>query len=167
MSEFRFASRTLGGALAASLLVLSFGALAACKKKETTTTTTPAPAPYEPAPAPAPAPVPAGVEFRDAKLGKAVGADKMVTQAADTFAPKDTVYASVTTAGTAASAAIRALWTFQDGQVVSDDTQTITAGGADTTEFHISKPDGFPAGSYKVELFIDGRSVATRNFTVK
>ena len=71
------------------------------------------------------------------------------------------------TTGTAASTPMRALWTYQDGQVVSDDSQTLVPTGADTTEFHISKPDGFPAGSYKVEIFVDGKSVATRSFTVK
>lgn len=165
MSQNRIALRTFGGALAASLLVLSFGALGACKKKETTTTTTPAPAPYSPAPAPAPAP--AGVVIRDVQLGNAIGGNKMVSAPAESFAPKDTIYASVSTTGSAASAALRAHWTFQDGQVVSDETQNIVAGGADSTEFHISKPDGFPAGSYKVEIFIDGSSVATRSFTVR
>jgi hypothetical protein len=106
------------------------------------------------------------VQFSDVRLGNAIGADKAVTTAKETFAAKDTIYASVTTSGTAPSVSLRALWTFQDGQVVSDDTQSITPTGVDTTEFHISKPDGFPAGSYKVEIFVDGRSVGSRSFTV-
>ena len=163
----RIVSRTFGGALAASLLVLSFGVLGACKKKDTTTTTTttpaPAPAPYSPPPAP----VETGVQFDQAGLGKAIGADKSITEAGQSFAPKDTIYVSVATRGTATSAVLRALWTYQDGQVVSDNSQTIAPTGADKTEFHISKPDGLPAGSYKVEVFLDGRSVATNGFTVR
>ncbi len=84
-----------------------------------------------------------------------------------TFAPGDTIYASVTTSGSSASTPIRAVWTYQDGQVVSDDTQTISGTGSDMTEFHISKPDGFPAGSYKLEIFIDGRTAMNRNFDVR
>ena len=151
---------------AASLLVLAVGALGACKKKETTSTTTPAPAPA-PMPETTPPPAPAGVMLSEVRLGSAIGVDKKVTTAVETFAPKDTVYVSVTTTGTAGATPMRALWTFQDGQVVNDDNQSIVPTGADTTEFHISKPDGFPAGSYKVEVFLDGKSVATRSFTVK
>ena len=73
----------------------------------------------------------------------------------------------MTTSGSSASTPIRALWTYQDGQVVSDDTQTISGTGSDMTEFHIAKPDGFPAGGYKLEIFIDGRTAMNRNFDVR
>src|SRR5688572_4198160 len=108
----------LSRVFAASLLVFAVGALGACKKKESTTTTsTPAPAP-----APAPAPVPAGVTLSEVRLGNAIGTDKSVTAALESFAPADTIYASVrTTGGAATPVPLRALWTYQDGQVVSDD----------------------------------------------
>jgi hypothetical protein len=35
------------------------------------------------------------------------------------------------------------------------------------TTFHISKPDGWPAGSYKVEISLDGTVVDSRDFTVQ
>jgi hypothetical protein len=35
------------------------------------------------------------------------------------------------------------------------------------TEFHITKPSGFPAGSYKVEVSADGTVVVTKDFAVK
>ena len=170
MFQNRPVCRTFGGALAASLLVLSFGALGACKKKDapttTTTTTTPSPGPnYNPPVSPAPAP--ASVQLSEVRVGKAIGSDKVVSTPAEAFAGRDTVYVSVATTGSSAAVPVRALWTYQDGQVVSDDSQTIAATGADVTEFHISKPDGFPAGSYKVEIFVNGLSVATRGFMVQ
>ena len=159
--------RNLSRISAAALLVLAAGTMGACGKKQTTSSTTTTSTAPAPVPAPAPAPMPAGVMLSEVRLGSAIGADKKIATATETFKAKDTIYASVSTTGTAASTPMRALWTYQDGQVVSDDAQTVVPTGADTTEFHIAKPDGFPAGSYKVEIFIDGRTVMNRNFDVK
>jgi hypothetical protein len=158
---------TFAGAVAAALLIAAFGGTVACKKKETAP---PRPAPETTTystPATAPAPASSGLEFRELRLGKAINADKSVSIDVGTFAPSDTLYASVTTSGNSASSSIRALWTYQDGQVVSDDTQTISGTGSNMTEFHISKPDGFPVGAYKLEIFIDGRSAMNRSFDVR
>jgi hypothetical protein len=35
------------------------------------------------------------------------------------------------------------------------------------TEFHISKPDGLPAGKYKVEVLLNGNAAGSKDFTVK
>ena len=137
-------------------------ALAACGKKEP-------PPPPPPAPAPAPAPAPVGVTLSAVTLGKAVGADKKVTAATEAFAKGDTIHASIDTSG-AGSATLVAKWTFtRDGKTVpvKEDTATITPTGPATTEFHISKPDGWPAGDYSVEILLDGKSVATKSFKVQ
>lgn len=168
MTENTLVTRTFRGALTASLLVVSIGGLVACGKKVAQPAPAPSPTTYNtPMTAPAPSTAPAGIQFRELRVGKAVNADKSVTTDMETFAPADTIYASVSTSGTGASTPVRAVWTFQDGQVVADDTQTLSGTGSDRTEFHISKPDGFPAGSYKVEIFIDGRSAMNRNFNVR
>ncbi len=82
---------------------------------------------------------------------------------------KDTIYASVDTTG-ASTATLKAKWTYRKGgqdSVVKEDTQTIAPTGHATSEFNISKPDGWPAGDYQVEIFVDGKSVQTKTFTVK
>jgi hypothetical protein len=144
--------------LGALLLTLN-----ACGKKEE------APKP-QPAPAPTTSiPVPAGVSVATITLGNGIGASKKVTQAADSFGRKDTIYASVDTSGTG-SAKLKAKWTYRkDGKeaLVKEDTQTITPTGAASSEFHISKPDGWPAGDYQVEIFVDDKSAGTKSFTVK
>jgi hypothetical protein len=33
-------------------------------------------------------------------------------------------------------------------------------------EFHISKPDGWPAGDYQVEISLDDKPVGTKKFSV-
>lgn len=102
-------------------------------------------------------------------LGKAIGADKKVTAASETFAKGDTIYASVDTTGSG-SATLVAKWTYtKDGKTVpvKEDTATITPTGPATTEFHISKPDGWPVGTYQVEVLVDGKTAATKSFNVR
>jgi hypothetical protein len=99
-------------------------------------------------------------------VGKSVGPDKRVTTEVTQFARTDTIYASVQTSGTG-NASVRAHWTYEDGQTVSDTTHTIAAGGAEATEFHISKPDGWPAGRYKVEVSVNGTIAQSKEFTVQ
>ena len=99
-------------------------------------------------------------------LGREVGADKRVTTAVDTFAPTDTIYASVDTQGAALAATLVARWTYQDGQVVHEETQSIAPAGPASTEVHISKPDGWPKGTYKVEILLDGTSASSASFRV-
>jgi hypothetical protein len=49
---------------------------------------------------------------------------------------------------------------FKDGQVVKTDTRTINVSGPAVTEFSIQKPDGWPAGDYKVEITVSGTTAA-------
>jgi hypothetical protein len=100
------------------------------------------------------------------ELGRGVDTDKRVTERVEQFRPNDTIYASVITSGTA-PATLRTRWLFQDGQVVEETTQSISPQGTAATEFHISKPDGFPAGTYTVEVALDGNVVQTKQFTVE
>ena len=155
------------GAAIAAVLVAGI-ALAGCKKNDTTdtTATTPPPATTEPAaPAmPEPAPAPAGVTVTTVDLGNAVGTDNRVTTPATSFAGTDTIHASVATDG--AGGNLTARWTFQDGRVVDTQDKTIPA-GAQVTDFSISKPDGWPAGHYKLEVMNNGMVVQTREFDVK
>ncbi len=149
--------------LLVSAFVASTFALAACKKEA------PAPPPEPtaaPVPTAAPTPAPA-VTITDVSLGTSVGADKKVQAPTDTFKPKDTIFAAVSTDGSAASSVIAVKWTFGEGQVVKEDSKTITPTGPATTEFSIQKPSGWPKGSYKVETTVDGKPGPSKTFTVK
>ena len=117
----------------------------------------------EEAPAP-PAPAPLAVASVD--LGSAIDANKRVVQAMTTFAPTDTIYASVATTGTGSAATLLARWTYQDGQVVNETTQTVSPTGPAVHEFHISKETPWPAGTYRVEILLNGTSTMTKEFTV-
>jgi hypothetical protein len=126
-----------------------------------------------PAPAATAAPattLPAPVSVSTVALGTAIGADKRVTAATETFSPRDTIYASVETAGSG-HAKLRARWSFVKGDKTAKVDETaldLDATGPAVNEFHISKPSGWPKGDYKVEIFLGDAEtpVAIRTFKV-
>jgi hypothetical protein len=178
MSEFR--SRT-----SLTIVLASALALAACgKSAPPPPAAAPAPAPAAPAPAPAPAttppvaaPAPAVVapenapnyvvQITSVTLANAVGPGGRVAAPSTTFTPKDTIYGVVAANAGQANASMTARWTYQGGQLVSEQVQTLKDKGANISEFHISKPDGFPAGTYALDIIVDGKSVSTTGFSVK
>jgi hypothetical protein len=109
----------------------------------------------------------ANVTVTQFDLGKSIGADKRVSSPMTEFAATDTIYAVVSTQGAAPSATVQARWTFEDGQVVDESTQTIAPTGPAVTEFHISKPDGFAKGRYRVDITLNGMPAGTKEFTVR
>lgn len=146
-----------------SYFALAFGltalTVAGCKKE--------APPPQSETAAAAPAPAPAEFSISVIEVGKQIGADKKIAAPTATFAPKDTIYASVVSEGAAPSKTIAAKWSFQDGQVVKEAAETIAPTGPAATEFHISKPSGWPVGKYKVEISVDGSPAGSKDFEVK
>lgn len=172
----RTQSSLLAAALVAGVVV------AGCKKHDeaatdttmppaAATTTMPAPADMPPAASTATSPMatttpPAtSAIVSSVDLGSAVGGDNKVTKPGTTFAKADTIHASVATNGDKAST-VTARWTFQDGQVVHTEDKSVAA-GAQVTDFSISKPDGWPAGDYKLEVLVDGTVAQTKDFSVK
>ena len=106
------------------------------------------------------------VQVSQVELGRNVDADKRVTDKTESFKPTDTIYATVITNGTANGAELKARWTTEDGQVVYESTEMISPTGNAATAFHISKPEGFPAGKYKVEIFLNGAPAGTGTFVI-
>ena len=143
-------NKALYGIGTALLLAL---ALVACSKKEAAPVAT----------------QPAAVSVTGVTLGKAIGADKRVTTPTDSFAPHDTIYAAVETQGSG-SATLKAKWTYHKGDkaaVVNENSQTVVAAGPAVTEFHVSKPDGWPTGDYQVEVYLNDASTGVHKFVVK
>ncbi|CAN5146238.1 hypothetical protein BH23GEM4_BH23GEM4_12110 [soil metagenome] len=121
----------------------------------------------EPATLPAPTAQMSTVRVTDVELGKGIDAQKMVTNGTDEFAASDEIYASVHTQGTASNATLGARWTYQDGQVVNEESKTISPSGEERTEFHISKDTAWPAGTYTLHVLLDGNEVQSKQFTVQ
>ena len=138
--------------------ILTLVALAAaCSSK-------PAPPPPAPVVAATPIPTPAPPAVAAVSLGNAIGADKAVATPAETFAVKDTIYASVATTG-AGHFKLRALWSFVKGDKtakVNENTIEFDSTGPATNEFHVENSKGWPKGDYRVEVFLgDSQTPAT------
>jgi len=144
-------SRARSIALAALVIPL----FAACRKDQ-------------PAPPPAPPASPAATtpSVTSVQVGKSIGADKRVTSMGTTFAVRDTIYASVATAGSG-TATLVARWTTEDGTEVRTDSQTVTLSGPTVTEFHISRPRAWPAGRYRVEITLNGQPAGRSEFEIR
>lgn len=110
------------------------------------------------------APAPA-LDVTGVSLGRSIGADKRVVEEVGSFAPTDTIYASVETEGTG-DGTLTARWTFEDGQVVDERSESI-GGGAQVTEFHISNPDAWPVGHYEVVILLNGQETEREGFDVE
>ncbi len=142
-------------------------ALAACGKKEAP----PPPPPPPPAPvavAPAPDLVNVPVSVKQVVLANQIDADKKVATPMTGFAPADTIYAVVETIGSG-DANVKAVWTYHKGgktAQVNETVQQLKLAGPTASEFHISKPGGWPAGDYQVEIFLGDTSVGVQKFTV-
>jgi hypothetical protein len=152
-----------------AIAFVALSALSACSKKEVPAPPPPAPAAVAPAPAPAPAPVVEAVSVKQVVLANKLGADKKAVAPATAFAPADTIYAVVETAGTG-KAMIKAVWTFHKGDKtapVNETQEELTLAGPASTEFHISKPGGWPKGDYQVEIFLNGAAAGGEKFAVK
>ncbi len=140
------------------LIGLAVIAVAGCSKAKTADTTT----------TETTTPVVTAFKVAGFDVGKGVGVDKSLAMATSEFAPSDTIFVSVATEGSTGAATLGARWTYgPDAQLVNEMTESIAPTGPAHTEFHISKPDGFPVGNYKVEITLDGASVGTKEFQVK
>jgi hypothetical protein len=164
-------NRTLPTVLATALVAVL--AVAGCKKKDDTAAmpaattpeaTTPAPVPMPPPAATVAQPAPAtSVTVTTLDLGNAIGADNRIAAPTTSFSTKDTIHASVATDGPGGN--LSAKWTMGD-KVVDTQDKTVAA-GPQVTEFSISKPDGWPAGHYTVQVSANGNVLQSRDFDVK
>ena len=50
---------------------------------------------------------------------------------------------------------------------MDESSQTVQASGKTRTEFHVSKPDGWPIGRYRVDVTLNGNPAGSKDFEVK
>lgn len=109
----------------------------------------------------------APIQIADVKVGKKIDADKKISDETDDFTPRDTVFATVHTTGTANGATIGARFNFEDGKVVSDKNETISPTTDAYTEFHLGKASGLKLGKYTLHVTLNGQEIQSKDFTVK
>ena len=103
-------------------------------------------------------------------LDDTIPQDHKVRKEVLAFSPSQkTIYVSVDTSGTTAGATLNAKWSYLEGngQLVTSTSQSITADGPATTTFRVVNPNQWPEGKYKVDISLDGKQVASKQFEVK
>jgi len=111
----------------------------------------------------------AGLSLDKLVLGDAVDDNHKVTHPGSRFDSDDkTLYACVITAGKSGGATLNAKWSYLEGdtQLVSSISQSIATDGPAVTTFKVHNPDLWPEGKYRVEISLDGKSVAKQDFTI-
>lgn len=167
-------TRILKTPLSQALLVAVIGAatIVGCKKEEAAPAAPPAAT--EPAPAPAPAPAaPATASVSTVDIGNAVGADMKVSSPTASFKPNETFHVAIGTATSDPAATVAGKVSvklvYMDGteeMVVNDESRDMNLTGTGSTNFQFAKPDGWPAGKYKVYVSLNGNVVQTKEIEV-
>lgn len=102
---------------------------------------------------------PAPVSATSITVGNTAAADKSVA-AVSTYGVKDKIIVSVKTdVATPANAAIDAKLTYQDGQVAGQQTATVVAEDAGTTNVTFANTNPWPAGKYTIVVTLNGQPV--------
>ena len=101
-------------------------------------------------------------------VGNTAAADKSVAAVAE-FAPGDKIIASIKTdASTPADATLAAKLTYQNGQQAGEQSVQIKAEDAGTTNIIFANSKPWPAGSYTVDVTLNGQPFGTaQTITVK
>ena len=104
-------------------------------------------------------------------IGSTVTADHRVAHAVSSFKPAEKAfYASVSTNGKSLGGTLNAKWLYLEGKkplVISSVSQLISAETPSSTTFTVRNPNPWPQGRYKIEISLDGKSVASQDFQVR
>ncbi len=99
------------------------------------------------------------------QIGRSLNEDQSIAAQATTFKPNETIYVSALNSARG-DGTVKVRW-FMGTQLLSEREKQVKFQGAGATEFNISSATGFPVGDYRVEVFVDGQPVGTRNFDVR
>ena len=98
-------------------------------------------------------------------LGRAVDSQGRVADGTDTFAPSDTVYASVRTKGSSPKTVLGVRWRNAIGDEINGNNILIRPTGDTSTLFTLRYPHLDP-GHYTLDTRVNGKVVKTASFTV-
>jgi hypothetical protein len=99
------------------------------------------------------------------QLGRSLNPDNSVSTHTTRFKPDDTVYVSILS-DEPGYGTITVRWMLH-GQLVSEAMREVSYTRGAATEFHLQNSGGFPAGSYRVDVLINGELAGSREFRVE
>ena len=105
------------------------------------------------------------LEVTSIQLGKAINPDNTIAAFTTRFKPNDTIYVVVLNAKPGFGT-LSVKWMIGN-RVVTEGSKRVSYTDAAATEFHLDNTSGFPEGSYRVEILLDGKPVGTRDYRVE
>ncbi|MBI2187259.1 MAG: hypothetical protein HYU37_09090 [Acidobacteria bacterium] len=99
------------------------------------------------------------------QLGRSLNPDSSVSAHTTRFRPDDTVYVSILS-DEPGYGTITVRWLL-NGQRVSEAKRDVSYTRAAATEFHLQNSGGFPPGSSRVEVLVNGELAGSREFRVE
>jgi hypothetical protein len=96
--------------------------------------------------------------------------DEAGTQPTTVFAPEDIFYCNVELANAPDGTLVKSVWTAVDVEGADPNTpldETEIESGSGTVHFNLSNSSAWPAGTYKVDLFLNDELDQTLEFTVE
>lgn len=159
-SHLKSSRAVLAAALATTL------ALSACNRDRADEASAPAPVTSEPASAPI-ATAPSTVQVSTVTLGTSAGDDLRIPVPLKTFTSSDRIVVSIDTRGAANNAELTTRLVYQDGQKAGEQTERITSSGDETTNMTFTNANGWPTGSYRAEIWVDGSQARAEDFTIR
>ena len=114
-----------------------------------------------------------GVTVTNAELAAQVGSDLRPIVPTTLFKTTETIYLSVSTSAPENEeipGSLGVAWRYgrgQDAQAVHSEGKELVFSGDGVTTFEVSKPDGWPLGTYSAEIFLNGKSVEELTFRVQ
>jgi hypothetical protein len=105
------------------------------------------------------------IQFETIQLGRSLNTDNSVGNHTTRFKPDDTVYVALLNEQPG-TGELTVRWVL-NGQVVKEEKREVSYTRASATEFHLQNSGGFPAGSYRVDIRVNGQPAGTREFRVE
>jgi hypothetical protein len=99
------------------------------------------------------------------QTGKSLNSDNSVGTHSASFRPKETMYVAVLTTARG-SGTITVRWKL-GGQVIHEVTREVSYNDQAATDFRFEAADGFPIGTYTIEVLLDGSAVGERTVRVE
>ena len=92
------------------------------------------------------------IDLLGIEMGTSLDADGRVSIVTSQFKREDTIYASLTTQGSADDVRLKVSWTYQDGQSILSEIRSVSPVGPHVHTFSMKNPAGWPAGDYSEPL---------------
>jgi hypothetical protein len=101
--------------------------------------------------------------MRDGAIERVLGTSPVTPS----FSSQDTILAVVHTRGSSGNAELTMRWRGTDGALVNETTQALSLASNDAVKFKLAPAGGWPRGSLRAEVLVNGSLARTTTFQIR